>query len=127
MIRVQNAFVSTEEVERINAFIGNQLGYNKPYYLPKVEDPNANDSGIPELDDRDDLFEEAAKVVVLHQQGSVSLIQRKLKLGYNRAGRIIDQLYAAGVVGPYQGSTARDVLIADEDELYEHLRKLDEP
>ena len=125
MIRVQNAFVSTEEVERINAFIGNQLGYNKPYYLPKVEDPNANDTGIPELDDRDDLFEEAAKVVVLHQQGSVSLIQRKLKLGYNRAGRIIDQLYAAGVVGPYQGSTARDVLIADEDELFEHLRNLD--
>jgi DNA segregation ATPase FtsK/SpoIIIE, S-DNA-T family len=127
MVRVQNAFVSTEEVEKINAFIGNQLGYNKPYFLPKVEDPNANDSGIPELDDRDDLFEEAAKVVVLHQQGSVSLIQRKLKLGYNRAGRIIDQLYAAGVVGPYQGSTARDVLIADEDELYEHLRNLDEP
>jgi DNA segregation ATPase FtsK/SpoIIIE, S-DNA-T family len=127
MVRVQNAFVSTEEVERINAFIGNQLGYNKPYYLPKVEDPNAGDTGIPELEDRDDLFEEAAKVVVLHQQGSVSLIQRKLKLGYNRAGRIIDQLYAAGVVGPYQGSTARDVLIADEDELYEHLRSLDEP
>lgn len=126
MVRVQNAFVSTEEVERINAFIGNQIGYNSPYFLPKVEDPNANDSGIPELDDRDDLFEEAAKVVVLHQQGSVSLIQRKLKLGYNRAGRIIDQLYAAGVVGPYQGSTARDVLIADEDELYEHLRSLDE-
>ncbi len=126
MVRVQNAFVSTEEVERINAFIGNQLGYNKPYYLPKVEDPNSNDKGIPELDDRDDLFEEAAKVVVLHQQGSVSLIQRKLKLGYNRAGRIIDQLYAAGIVGPYQGSTAREVLIADEDELYEHLRNLDD-
>lgn len=125
MVRVQNAFVSTEEVERINAFIGNQIGYNNPYYLPKIEDPNANDSGISELDDRDDLFEEAAKVVVLHQQGSVSLIQRKLKLGYNRAGRIIDQLYAAGVVGPYQGSTAREVLIADEDELYEHLKSLD--
>jgi S-DNA-T family DNA segregation ATPase FtsK/SpoIIIE len=125
MIRVQNAFVSTEEVERINAFIGNQLGYNNPYYLPKVEDPNVNDSGIPELEDRDDLFEDAAKVVVLHQQGSVSLIQRKLKLGYNRAGRIIDQLFAAGIVGPYQGSTAREVLIADEDELYEHLRSLD--
>jgi len=125
MVRVQNAFVSTEEVERINAFIGNQLGYNNPYILPQVEDPDAHDSGIPELDDRDDLFEEAAKVVVLHQQGSVSLIQRKLKLGYNRAGRIIDQLFAAGIVGPYQGSTAREVLIADEDELYEHLRNLD--
>lgn len=126
MVRVQNAFVSTEEVERINAFIGNQIGYNSPYYLPKVEDQNAQDSSMPELEDRDDLFEEAAKVVVLHQQGSVSLIQRKLKLGYNRAGRIIDQLYAAGIVGPYQGSTAREVLIADEDELYEHLRTLDE-
>lgn len=126
MIRVQNAFVSTEEVERINAFIGNQLGYNNPYFLPEVEDPNASDNGIPELEDRDDLFEEAAKVVVLHQQGSVSLIQRKLKLGYNRAGRIIDQLFAAGIVGPYQGSTAREVLIADEDELYEHLRNLDD-
>jgi DNA segregation ATPase FtsK/SpoIIIE, S-DNA-T family len=126
MVRVQNAFVSTEEVERINAFIGNQIGYNNTYYLPKVEDPNAHDSSVPDLEDRDDLFEEAAKVVVLHQQGSVSLIQRKLKLGYNRAGRIIDQLYAAGIVGPYQGSTAREVLIADEDELYEHLRTLDE-
>jgi S-DNA-T family DNA segregation ATPase FtsK/SpoIIIE len=126
MVRVQNAFVSTEEVERINAFIGNQIGYNSPYWLPKVEDPNAQDSNLSDLDDRDDLFEEAAKVVVLHQQGSVSLIQRKLKLGYNRAGRIIDQLYAAGVVGPYQGSTARDVLIPDEDALYEHLRTLDE-
>jgi S-DNA-T family DNA segregation ATPase FtsK/SpoIIIE len=126
MVRVQNAFVSTEEVERINAFIGNQIGYNSPYWLPKVEDPNAQDSNLSDLDDRDDLFEEAAKVVVLHQQGSVSLIQRKLKLGYNRAGRIIDQLYAAGVVGPYQGSTAREVLIPDEDALYEHLRTLDE-
>jgi DNA segregation ATPase FtsK/SpoIIIE, S-DNA-T family len=124
MVRVQNAFVSTEEVERINAFIGNQIGYNNPYYLPEVEDANGADSGIPDLDDRDDLFEEAAKVVVLHQQGSVSLIQRKLKLGYNRAGRIIDQLYATGIVGPYQGSTAREVLIADEDELYEHLQNL---
>lgn len=126
MVRVQNAFVSTEEVERINAFIGNQMGYNSPYWLPKVEDPNAQESNLTDLDDRDDLFEEAAKVVVLHQQGSVSLIQRKLKLGYNRAGRIIDQLYAAGVVGPYQGSTAREVLIPDEDALYEHLRSLDE-
>lgn len=127
MVRVQNAFVSTEEVERINAFIGNQLGYNAPYYLPKIEDPDANETTTYDASDRDDLFEEAAKVVVLHQQGSVSLIQRKLKLGYNRAGRLIDQLYAAGIVGPYQGSTAREVLIPDEDSLYEHLRTLDEP
>lgn len=122
MVRVQNAFVSTEEVERINAFIGNQLGYNAPYYLPKVEDPDANETTTMDPSERDELFEEAAKVVILHQQGSVSLIQRKLKLGYNRAGRLIDQLYAAGIVGPYQGSTARDVLIPDEDALYEHLR-----
>lgn len=127
MVRVQNAFVSTEEVERINAFIGNQLGYNAPYYLPKIEDPDATETSTYDASDRDDLFEEAAKVVVLHQQGSVSLIQRKLKLGYNRAGRLIDQLYAAGIVGPYQGSTAREVLIPDEDSLYEHLRTLDEP
>lgn len=127
MVRVQNAFVSTDEVERINAFIGNQLGYNAPYYLPKIEDPDANETTTYDASDRDDLFEEAAKVVVLHQQGSVSLIQRKLKLGYNRAGRLIDQLYAAGIVGPYQGSTAREVLIPDEDSLYEHLRTLDEP
>ncbi len=127
MVRVQNAFVSTEEVEKINAFIGNQLGYNAPYYLPKIEDPDANETTTYDASERDDLFEEAAKVVVLHQQGSVSLIQRKLKLGYNRAGRLIDQLYAAGIVGPYQGSTAREVLLADEDSLYEHLRTLDEP
>lgn len=125
MIRVQNAFVSTEEVERINLFIGNQAGYTTPYYLPVVE--SEEDQDIPSLDrgERDALFDEAAKVIVLHQQGSVSLLQRKLRLGYNRAGRLIDQLYAAGVVGPYQGSTARDVLIKDENELDEVLRGLD--
>lgn len=126
MVRVQNAFVSTEEVERINAFIGNQIGFNNPYYLPVVEDPNGQSADKPELEERDELFDEAAKIVVLHQQGSVSLIQRKLKLGYNRAGRIIDQLFAAGIVGPYSGSTAREVLIPDEDALYEHLRTLDD-
>jgi len=122
MTRIQNAFVSTEEVERITAFIGNQRGYQQPFYLPVVED---EESGIPDpLDDIDELFKDAAKVVVLHQQGSVSLLQRKLKIGYNRAGRIIDQLYNAGVVGPYQGSTARDVLIEDEEELDEIFNEL---
>lgn len=125
MIRVQNAFVSTEEVERINAFIGAQQGYDSPFYLPKVEDQNGTAPDILDKSERDDLFEEAAKVVVLHQQGSVSLLQRKLKLGYNRAGRIIDQLFAAGIVGPYQGSTARDVLVPDEEELAEILREID--
>ncbi len=125
MIRLQNAFVSTAEVERINAFIGQQTGYPHPYYLPEMEDENGH-GGVLDKSDRDELFEEAAKVVVLHKQGSVSLLQRKLKLGYNRAGRLIDQLYTAGIVGPYQGSTAREVLVEDEDELRELLRELDE-
>lgn len=124
MIRIQNAFVSTEEVERINAFIGQQAGYKQPFHLPIVKDDTAD---IPDpLDDIDEYFEAAAKLVVLHQQGSVSLLQRKLKIGYNRAGRIIDQLFNAGIVGPYQGSTARDVLVQDEDELQELLDNLDE-
>lgn len=115
MTRIQNAYVDTEEVERITSFIGSQRGYKKPFQLPVIEDEN---EGIPDpLDDIDDYFKEAAKIVVLHQQGSVSLLQRKLKIGYNRAGRIIDQLYNAGVVGPYQGSTARDVKIEDEKDL----------
>ncbi|MFH5832344.1 DNA translocase FtsK 4TM domain-containing protein [Halalkalibaculum sp. DA3122] len=125
MTRIQNAYVSTEEVERITAFIGNQKGYKEPYHLPVIEDETGGDIPDP-LDDIDELFEAAAKVVVIHQQGSVSLLQRKLKIGYNRAGRIIDQLYNAGVVGPYQGSTARDVLVSDEEELEHVLDELDE-
>lgn len=122
MTRIQNAYVSTDEVERIAAFIGNQQGYKKPFFLPKVE---SEESGIPDpLDDIDELFKDAARIVVLHQQGSVSLLQRKLKIGYNRAGRIIDQLYNAEIVGPFQGSTARDVRITEEedlDEIFENL------
>ena len=122
MTRIQNAYVSTEEVERITQFIGSQQGYKKPFHLPQVED---DESGIPDpLDDIDDYFKDAAKIVVLHQQGSVSLLQRKLKIGYNRAGRIIDQLFNAGVVGPYQGSTARDVKINEEEELDEIFEEL---
>ncbi len=123
MTRLQNAFVSTEEVERITAFIGQQAGYKEPFHLPVIQEDNA---GIPDpLDDIDEMFEAAAKVVMLHQQGSVSLLQRKLKIGYNRAGRIIDQLFNAGIVGPYQGSTARDVLITEEEELQEILDGLE--
>jgi S-DNA-T family DNA segregation ATPase FtsK/SpoIIIE len=117
MTRLQNAFVSTEEVDRINSFIGQQAGYKEPFHLPIIQEDNV---GIPDpLDDIDEMFQAAAKVVVLHQQGSVSLLQRKLKIGYNRAGRIIDQLFNAGIVGPYQGSTARDVLVQEEEELQE--------
>jgi len=127
MTRIQNAFVSTEEVEEITDFIGNQRGYNNKYELPVLEDETSSSGDIPDpLEDIDELFEAAAKVIVLHQQGSVSLLQRKLKIGYNRAGRIVDQLYNAGVVGPYQGSTARDVLVDDEEELEELLDDLEE-
>ncbi len=122
MTRIQNAYVSVNEVERITSFIGSQRGYMKPFALPVV---TTNESGIPDpLDDIDDLFKDAAKIVVLHQQGSVSLLQRKLKIGYNRAGRIIDQLYNAEIVGPFQGSTAREVRISDEEDLYEIFQKL---
>jgi DNA segregation ATPase FtsK/SpoIIIE, S-DNA-T family len=122
MTRIQNAFVDTDEVERVTSFIGSQRGFDKPFQLPVIEDENG---GIPDpLDDIDEYFKEAAKIVVLHQQGSVSLLQRKLKIGYNRAGRIIDQLFNAGVVGPYQGSTARDVKIDDEEELEEIFAEL---
>ena len=125
MTRIQNVFVSTEEVERINGFIGSQAGYKEPFYLPIVHDESS--SGVPDpLEDIDDMFETAARVVILHQQGSVSLLQRKLKIGYNRAGRIIDQLFNAGVVGPYQGSTARDVLVETDEELQEILDGLND-
>ncbi len=122
MTRIQNAYVDTDEVERITSFIGEQRGYKKPFHLPAVKD---DESGIPDpLDDIDELFKDAARIVVLHQQGSVSLLQRKLKIGYNRAGRIIDQLFNAGVVGAYQGSTARDVKISDEEELNEIFHEI---
>lgn len=121
MVRVQNAFVSTEEVERITAFIGQQSHYNQPLVLESDEAEEV--AGQGGVDDVDTLFVEAAKTVMLHQQGSVSLLQRKLKIGYNRAGRLIDQLFALGVVGPYQGSAARDVLIETEEELQELLEE----
>ncbi|SMO36943.1 DNA translocase FtsK [Fodinibius sediminis] len=126
MTRIQNAFVSTEEVEEITGFIGKQRGYNKKYELPVIQEESASGDIPDPLEDIDELFEAAAKIIVLHQQGSVSLLQRKLKIGYNRAGRIIDQLFNAGIVGPYQGSTARDVLVEDEDELEQLLDELDE-
>ena len=122
MTRIQNAYVATHEVEEITSFIGNQRGYKKPFLLPLIQE---EESGIPDpLDDIDELFKDAAKIVVLHQQGSVSLLQRKLKIGYNRAGRIIDQLYNAEIVGPFQGSTARDVKVNEEEELDEIFKEL---
>lgn len=122
LIRIQCGFVDTPEVEQITEFIGNQQGYPDAMLLPEYVDENASEAGGLDAEDRDELFEEAARVIVMHQQGSTSLLQRKLKLGYNRAGRLIDQLEAAGVIGPFKGSKAREVLIADEMSLEQLLR-----
>ncbi len=125
LIRIQCAFVDTPEVERISEFIGAQRGYASAWMLPEYIDENGSSSAKDfDADDRDPLFEEAARLIVMHQQGSTSLIQRKLKLGYNRAGRIIDQLESAGIVGPFEGSKAREVLFPDEYSLEQFLETL---
>lgn len=129
MIRVQCAFVDTPEVERICEFIGSQRGYEHAFYLPEYtgeESGDGNGSTDIDLSHRDKMFEEAARVVVQHQQGSTSLIQRKLNLGYNRAGRIMDQLEAAGIVGAFEGSKARQVLISDFDTLDRKLKTMND-
>ena len=124
IIRLQCGFVDTPEVDAINEFIGSQRGYPSALLLPEYID-EANE--IKEIDDDlDSLFEDAAEVIVMNQQGSASLIQRKLKLGYNRAGRIVDQLEALGVVGPSRGSKAREVLIPDSLALEQFLSDLRE-
>jgi len=125
LIRIQCAFVDTPEVERVSDFIGAQRGYPSAFMLPEYIDENS-ESSMKEFNasDRDQFFEEAARLIVMHQQGSTSLIQRKLKLGYNRAGRIIDQLEAAGIVGPFEGSKAREVLLPDEYSLEQFLGTL---
>ncbi len=121
LIRIQCAFVDTPEVEKISEFIGSQKGYPDAHLLPEFLGEE-NEIGEINIEDRDELFEEAAKVIVVAQQGSASLIQRKLKLGYNRAGRIIDQMEAAGIVGPFEGSKARQVLVPDLITLEQFLR-----
>jgi len=125
MIRVQCAFIDTAETERLCEFIGSQQGYPAPFFLPEYHsEEEGEDAGPVDLSHRDSLFEEAAHLVVLHQMGSTSLIQRRFSIGYNRAGRIMDQLEAAGIVGPNEGSKARRVLIADENTLEQILRSL---
>ncbi len=123
LIRIQCAFVDTTEVEQITDYIGNQQAYPEAYKLPEyeVEDEGEN-IDLADPSERDALFEDAARIIVIHQQGSASLLQRKLKLGYNRAGRIIDQLEAADVIGPFEGSKARQVLIPDEMALEQLLK-----
>ena len=127
LIRVQCAFIDTPEVDRVCDFIGGQQGYADAYLLPEVAGADGDaGSGNEEMDssERDAMFDEAARCIVLHQQGSTSLLQRKLKLGYNRAGRLIDQLQHAGIVGPFEGSKARDVLIPDEYQLEQLLNSM---
>jgi S-DNA-T family DNA segregation ATPase FtsK/SpoIIIE len=126
LIRLQCAFVDTPEVEKISDYIGNQKGYPTAMMLPEYVGEGES-SGMKDFDNdnRDPMFEEAARLIVMHQQGSTSLIQRKLKLGYNRAGRIIDQLEAAGIVGPFEGSKAREVLYPDEYSLLQYLETLE--
>jgi S-DNA-T family DNA segregation ATPase FtsK/SpoIIIE len=125
LIRLQCAFVDTPEVEAVANFIGTQQGYPNAFALPEYVDDSAGGRAGDDRD-RDVLFEEAAKIVVVHQQGSASLLQRRLKIGYNRAGRMIDQLESAGIVGPFDGSKARQVLIHDEYNLEQFLSNADQ-
>ncbi len=124
-VRVQCAFIDTPEIEALTDFIGSQKGYPDAMHLPEYIDDS--EAGVQDIDlkKRDSMFDEAAKLVVQHQQGSTSLIQRKLSIGYNRAGRIIDQLEAAGIVGPFEGSKARDVLVSDFMVLEQILKRLE--
>ena len=126
MDRIQCAFVDTPEVEKITDFIGSQRAYGEAYLLPEYVDDESGTSIDIDIADRDKLFRDAAEIIVTAQQGSASLLQRKLKLGYNRAGRLIDQLEAAGIVGGFEGSKARQVLVADFvalDQLLENEKK----
>ena len=121
LTRLQCAFVDTPEVEAVVEFIGDQRGYPQAFLLPEYVDEKELEGKDFDMSDRDALFEDAARLIVQNQIGSTSLLQRRMKLGYNRAGRLMDQLEAAGVVGPNQGSKARDVLIKTEMELQQHL------
>jgi DNA segregation ATPase FtsK/SpoIIIE, S-DNA-T family len=124
IVRLQCAFVDTPEVERVVEFIADQRGYPQAFMLPEYVDEKELEGKDFDASDKDPLFEDAAKLIVQNQVGSTSLLQRRMKLGYNRAGRLMDQLEAAGVVGPNQGSKAREVLIKTESELLEYLDNL---
>ena len=117
LTRIQCGFIDTPEVEKLSDFIGSQNGYSSAYILPEYLIDEVNSSSEIKLDDRDSMFNEAARVIVSNQQGSASLLQRKLKLGYNRAGRLIDQMEDAGIVGPFEGSKPRQVLVTDLNKL----------
>ena len=124
LTRLQCAFIDTPEVEKICEYIGSQRAYPQAHILPEFEGEADAVGSKADLNELDSMFNEAAAVLVKHQSGSTSLIQRKLRLGYNRAGSIIDQLEAAGIVGPFEGSKARKVLVKDEIALQEILENL---
>ncbi len=121
LTRLQCAFVDTPEVDKITDFIGDQQGYTEAFMLPEYVDEKEFENKSFDVNDRDPLFEDAAKLIVQSQSGSTSLLQRRMKLGYNRAGRLMDQLEAAGIVGPNQGSKVRDVLVKTDADLQEYL------
>jgi S-DNA-T family DNA segregation ATPase FtsK/SpoIIIE len=126
LIRLQCGFIDIPELERITDFVGQQKAYPTPYFLPEYIDEGSGDGLLDvDLSKKDSLFNDAARLVVAHQQGSTSLIQRKFSIGYNRAGRIIDQLEAAGIVGQFEGSKARQVLFPDEYSLEQYLNSLE--
>jgi len=128
IIRLQCAFVSTKEVEDVTDYIGAQQGYPTAFQLPEyIEEGDENGPAEFGADEKDSLFDQCARIVVETQQGSASLLQRRLKIGYNRAGRIVDQLQAAGIIGPFEGSKAREVLIKDFMQLDEKLKQLSSP
>ncbi len=120
--RMQNSFLSTEEIERVVDFISAQQGYSKPYQLPSVLNRKKNGGAL--ASEFDEMFEEAALLVVRHQQASTSFLQRRLKLGYGRAARVIDELESAGIIGPFEGSKGREVLLESEEALNDKLREL---
>lgn len=121
LVRLQCAFVDTPEVDKVTDFIGRQRGYMQAFLLPEYVDEKEMESRDFDLNDKDALFEDAARLIVASQSGSTSLLQRKMKLGYNRAGRLMDQLEAAGIVGPNAGSKVRDVLVKTEADLQHYL------
>jgi DNA segregation ATPase FtsK/SpoIIIE, S-DNA-T family len=122
--RIQNAFISTEEVEKVTDYVSRQPSFSRPFFLPSLYEKKKDALGGGFLADKDPLFEDAARVIVRHQQGSVSLLQRRLKLGYSRAARIVDQLEEAGIVGPNDGSKAREVIVENEEQLETILRNI---
>jgi S-DNA-T family DNA segregation ATPase FtsK/SpoIIIE len=121
VVRLQCAFVDTPEVDKIVDFIGEQRGYPEAFLLPEYIDEKEMESRDFDVNDKDSLFEDAARLIVSAQSGSTSLLQRRMKLGYNRAGRLMDQLEAAGIVGASQGSKVRDVLIKSDADLQQFL------